>query len=254
MFSSLSATLPRWTRFACLLSSLCCFGLTQARAQFSAGFGIGAGNTGQAGVQTDAGFGATAPGNAGLFNGTTTFGNVGLGGNTGAGLGGAGGVGGLGGIGGVGGLGGGLGGFGLGFGIAQGASRGGFGGANQFNMQQQGQQGETTIRASIKLGFSVPRPSGTARAEAIATRLSRIPLNADLSGVNLLVSGDTVVLSGSIDDPDSARLIERLMLLEPGIYNVQNELQVVSNTPAAPSDTRVRNAEVVPVPVPIENP
>ncbi|MCR9295519.1 MAG: BON domain-containing protein [bacterium] len=123
---------------------------------------------------------------------------------------------------------------------------------------QQGQQGQTTIRASIKLGFDVPRPSGLTRANNIADRLSRIPFATDLSSVNLQVAGDTVVLSGTVDSSDTARKLEGLLMLEPGVYNVRNELQVLgegaTNTPPPPSTTRNDTSEVIAVPPPLASP
>ena len=185
-----------------------------------------------------------------MFSGTSTFGELSIGGGTAGGLGG-------GGLGGVGGLGG-LGGFGLGFGFSQGAARGGgFGGANNFNLQNsQNNQNQSTIRASVKLGFSYPIPSGTARANAMADRIARIPMGADMTGVNIQVDGSTVILTGVVDSESTARRLAGLLTLEPGIYDVQNDLQIATDTtlpdnvPAAPSATTVAPPEVVPVPPP----
>lgn len=159
-------------------------------------------------------------------------------------------AGGLGGIGGLGGFGGGFGGIGGGFG------GGGFGGGRGgFNTQGQNSQTQTTIRATVKIGFSYPGPSAQVRSQAINRRLERVPLPGSANNVQVQMNGRTAVLVGSVESTDDGLLIERLLSLEPGIDGVDNQLTVgpattnESTPPLQPSVTNTPPAvEVVPPP------
>ena len=104
-----------------------------------------------------------------------------------------------------------------------------------------GSRGRTqrdVIRASVRVGFSPPAEGNRVNSEAIttelATRLSRIsglqnaPQAADVQ-VNL--EGRTAVLKGTVPTADARLVLERLLLLEPGVDKVQNELVVAGSNP-----------------------
>ncbi|MEM7476058.1 MAG: hypothetical protein AAF483_13775 [Planctomycetota bacterium] len=137
--------------------------------------------------------------------GTGGFGTGGFGGGLGGGLGG---------------FGGGLGGFGGGF--------GGFGGGfnNQFN---QNNQNQNSIRATVKLGFTMPMPAPEVRAREIASLFTRLPIPAQIRGVNLQLDGKTAIVTGTLKDKDQARILKGLLMLEPGIYKVDDKKLTFSN-------------------------
>ena len=123
-----------------------------------------------------------------------------------------------------------LGGLGGGFG------GGGFGGGGFGNQgfQTQGQNGTTPqLRIPMRLGFT-PRNIRTpvAVSTEFQSRLHRIPgLESAAPQVEVRVLGRKAVLAGVVSSQHQRELIATLALLEPGIWDVQNDLQV---SPAAP--------------------
>ncbi|TWU66325.1 MULTISPECIES: BON domain-containing protein [Crateriforma] len=110
---------------------------------------------------------------------------------------------------------GGLGGGGLGslFGNAFGFG-GNAGGNNQPSIR-------TRVRSAVQVP---PRPATQVRSSAVKTfsRLNR----RGYGGVNVQVTGQTATLQGTVASEKDRRMSELLMRLEPGIYDVQNNLQV----------------------------
>lgn len=168
----------------------------------------------------------------------TTGGGGGLGGSLGGGLGGLGGMAGMGGLGmgGLGGLGGlGMGGLGMGGMGYGGLGRGGLNGMNTFGMNgqfgnQMGMNGvngrNRQIRTSIRIGPSSNMPVMGARVQSFQNRLARIPSITDPDLVAVRMDGSTAVLNGVVATPRDRELIARLVLLEPGVRDVRNELEV----------------------------
>lgn len=234
-------------------------------------FAQNAGGFGNTGLNTSSLFGDTGTGNnaAGSSAGLTGFGN-GFGSTLGGfdpGFGAA--V-----LGGANALGGGLGGttfrgstFGGGFGggaFGGGFGGGGFGGQGGFNTQQQNNQNQPTLRATVKIGFSYAGPVAAVQNERINARLARTPIISKFEGVNVAMRGRTAVLTGPIPSESEARLLMRYLSLEPGIDAVDNQLVIGAvsaeadqgdNEPSGLQPLRpVPSAEVVPVPpVSIEN-
>ncbi|MFN3190650.1 MAG: hypothetical protein ACE361_09020 [Aureliella sp.] len=132
------------------------------------------------------------------INSGNGFGTAGLGGNTGLGR--------LGGLGGFGGGFGGLGGFGGGFG-------GGLGGFNQQN--------DAKIRATIKLGFAYEPPKPSFRAQRLNATLRRLPLPSKFQGVQVAINDRTAFVSGRNVAEGDREVLEQLVLLEPGIDDVE---------------------------------
>lgn len=125
-----------------------------------------------------------------------------------------------------------LGGLGLGGGL----NIGGYGGQNFQNQNFQNQnygQGyggvgntRTLPRAVMRVAFDVPAPSATAVNTRITTRMARIP-KAHLNGkVAVQMEGTTAVLTGAVSNASDSDLAARLVMLEPGVEEVRNELVV----------------------------
>lgn len=104
-----------------------------------------------------------------------------------------------------------------------------------------GSRGRTqrdVIRASVRVGFSTPAGGNRVNSEAItnelAARLSRIPglQNApQAANIEINLEGRTAVLKGTVPTADARLVLERLLLLEPGVDKVQNELVVAGSNP-----------------------
>ena len=129
---------------------------------------------------------------------------------------------------------GGRGGFGSG---GFGGGRGGFGGNNM----NQNAQNENKVRAVIRIGFPIERPTSSYTSERINQRLAAMPLPPSLANVQIGIDGRIAVLQGQVNSPEDIRLIERLLSLEPGIDGIRNELSL--------TDT-ANQSEAVPAPSP----
>jgi len=142
--------------------------------------------------------------------GTGGFGGLGTGGGFGGGLGGGlGGLGGgrLGGLGGIGGL----------------APLGGSGNTSANAKKQ--------IRPIVTADIEVERQSSTTTATNAQQRLGRIQLPKKLQGVKSSVEGDMIVLRGVVATESDRKMVERLVMLEPGIDLVRNEVRVQTSQP-----------------------
>lgn len=192
-----------------------------------------AGAAGQGGAPQSGTGSVVAAGSGFSFDprfGTTAVGNAfstGVGG-----LGGIGGIGGIGGLGGIGGgrLGGGLGGFGGGFG-GGGFGGGGFGGRGGFGQNQQ-QQNQSKIRATIKVGFDYQAPPPQSQAIAIQNRLARLPIPQRFDQAQIQFVGRQAVVRGTFEDPEDIAVLRQLLLLEPGVEEVDVSQAVVVVSPA----------------------
>ena len=204
-------------------------GLSGFGAQTSGGTGTGTGTgaTAAAGQGTafsfDPRFSATPFGSA--------FGTGGLGGVGGLG----GGLGGIGGIGGGfgGGRFGGLGGFGGGLG-----GRGGFG-------QNQQQQNQTKIRATAKVGFDYNAPQPQAQATTVRATLARLPIPERFNQAQIDFSGRTAVVSGNFKNADDIAVLKQLLLLQPGIedVDVRNATSSAASSSVVPAPATGRSSQ-----------
>lgn len=208
-----------------------------------AGGGVGGGNfgAGAQGGQGNAGGGGFGSGFSfdPRFSATTVDNPFG-GGGMNAGRAGAAGMGGLGmGMGGMGmgGLGmGGMGGMGLGMGMGMGMGGLGMGGFGMGGMGMQQQQ-QSKLRPTVRLGFEVERPSPVRRSQQAQMTLSRLPQAERFAGVNVVMDGNRAIATGSLENSADAGLLRQLLLLEPGIYQVD----VSQLTPSERSATASEN-------------
>ncbi|GIW92162.1 MAG: hypothetical protein KatS3mg110_0203 [Pirellulaceae bacterium] len=126
---------------------------------------------------------------------------------------------------------------GLGTQMLLGLGRGGLGQFGQFNQmglvgQQRTGQQQQQMRIPVRLGISPVRTTAPVAAGRFAERLNRIPaLRNVASKVEVTVEGRAVVLRGTVATEHERDLLARLALLEPGIDEVRNELQVQAPVP-----------------------
>ncbi len=96
---------------------------------------------------------------------------------------------------------------------------------NNFN-NAFGQNARTPVRIGLTLGFEPPASVGAPVSGQVEQRLTRLP------GVNLVGSpqvtleGRTAVVRGTVATERDREMVSRLLLLEPGISAVRNELTV----------------------------
>ncbi len=113
--------------------------------------------------------------------------------------------------------------------------RGGFNPQQQFggwnplqnlgrNMGRAGSQ--QALRVPIELGFTRPAATLGANQERLQSRLERIPQIRDMGDVRVQMDGRVAVLQGQVTTPQERELVARMLLLEPGIGDVRNELEV----------------------------
>jgi len=95
---------------------------------------------------------------------------------------------------------------------------GGMGGNNNDPRSQ--------LRIPMRIGFIRPAIDYVQVSAAIQTRLTKIPTLAAANNVNVVLSDGIATLTGSVGSQRDRSIIERLMMLEPGVRTVQNELSV----------------------------
>ena len=85
-----------------------------------------------------------------------------------------------------------------------------------------------SIRTHVIPSFRVPVQSD---AQVVSTRfqnrIARLPATRSIGGINVRMDGRTAVLSGSVGTQAESRRVERMARLEPGVYRIQNQIQVV---------------------------
>lgn len=105
--------------------------------------------------------------------------------------------------------------------------------ANNINNQQQGgpanARGQASqpppVRPRLKTGFEYTKPQLAAVSTKLETRLKKMTM---FRGKNVTLSVDPsgdIVLKGNVESAQDAKLAETLARLEPGVYNVKNELK-----------------------------
>ena len=121
-----------------------------------------------------------------------------------------------------------MGGFG-GFGGFGGMGRGMMGG--MFGGQQQQQQPGANLRFPFVVKFTVaPIVPAKVRMQA-ENRLTKLPGLSKYNKVAVQIKGVTATLTGQVVSQREKSLVERLVLLEPGINDVRNDLVIAEKTP-----------------------
>lgn len=110
--------------------------------------------------------------------------------------------------------------------------RGGMGGRGGQQNQLGGGRNTTrqALRFPFRIGFeSVGRAAPVVKATA-ERRITKLPGIQSENKIVVVIEKETAVLQGTAVNDKQRDLIARLMLLEPGVYKVRNEL-VVQATP-----------------------
>jgi hypothetical protein len=111
--------------------------------------------------------------------------------------------------------------------------RGGTGGRGGQTGQNNNSRntGRTALRIPFRIGFEMPRVPAPVLRATVQRRITKLPGLQAANKVVVVIEKDTAVLQGTVTNSDQGDLIAGLMLLEPGVYKVRNELVV--KAPAA---------------------
>lgn len=99
--------------------------------------------------------------------------------------------------------------------------------------QMRGRAQQDIIPSSLRVGFSVPNAQQQVGGTPLEARLSRIVasrVNNPVAKVEVSLEGRTAVLKGTVPSANDRLVLERLLLLEPGVDKVQNELVVAGSS------------------------
>jgi hypothetical protein len=107
----------------------------------------------------------------------------------------------------------------------------------------QGQMNAPSIRTNLSLGFEAPAPDPQKLSSSLGQRLASLPAVHWNTPGQVEVQGRTAILRGVVATQHDRDLAERVIRLEAGIEQVQNQLVVASDSasptksPAASSET-----------------
>jgi hypothetical protein len=124
---------------------------------------------------------------------------------------------------------------------------------NFNNLNQQNRP--TQVRIALTLGFTPPTPPSTPTvtqtAMQVQRRLPRLPGVTLVENPQVLMEGRTAIVRGTVATERDRELVSRLLMLEPGVSSVRNELRVaqaVSGPGAPPSPPSAGQPEPPPPP------
>ena len=113
------------------------------------------------------------------------------------------------------------------------------------------------LRPSLSLGFDVSGPSAAVVSTQMTQRLAKLPNLQELTPVTVAIEGRTAILRGRVATQHDRQMLAQIVLLEPGVSAVRNELQLPvpksAPLPAPPMSPAKELAadNVTPIPPPI---
>ena len=114
---------------------------------------------------------------------------------------------------------------------------------SQQNLRNQNQgPGKKPLRIPIRAEIELPREiSPLAVSALVTTRMQHLPAMAKFGSIQVAMQGRTAVLAGRVPTERAKRLAEGVVMLEPGVSDVQNDLIV---------DPAASTVELLPAPKP----
>jgi hypothetical protein len=116
--------------------------------------------------------------------------------------------------------------------------------SNRNNRQNQLANGQDVrsrsqipIATTYSIGFGTPSAAPGAISTKLSDQLNRSHSIASAGGVNVQVVGKTAVLQGTVPSDHDRDMAAQMAMLEPGISQVKNELQVTGSAPRGASLT-----------------
>jgi len=83
-----------------------------------------------------------------------------------------------------------------------------------------------SIRASLSVGFPVNEPRASVVCRDLSNRLARCPRLTVVKPLSVVVSNGVVTLGGTVATGEDRVMAEQLVRLEPGVWDVVNEIVV----------------------------
>lgn len=99
--------------------------------------------------------------------------------------------------------------------------------ASQIARQSGVGQPQHQASHALTPGFTVPPPTAEYQREQIVSQsrwLNHARMQMSAPDLNVAQEGNTVVLTGQVANEHDARVLEQLLLLEPGVHEVDNRL------------------------------
>jgi|GEM_PF-3102388 len=112
--------------------------------------------------------------------------------------------------------------------MGRGGAGGGRGGQTGLNNNNR-TTGRTALRIPFRIGFEMPRVPAPALKASVQRRITKLPGLKGSKKVVVLIEKETAVLQGTVVSRSQSDLLAGLMLLEPGVYKVRNELVVTES-------------------------
>jgi len=102
--------------------------------------------------------------------------------------------------------------------------------SSRFGTAGRGRTQRDIIPSALRVGFSAPQPAAQTVSQELTALVSRVISQRSANGtppnIQVAVEGRTAILKGTVPSANDRLVLERLLLLEPGIDKVQNELVV----------------------------
>jgi hypothetical protein len=115
---------------------------------------------------------------------------------------------------------------------------------NRNNRQNQSANGqgsrsrsEIPIATTYTIGFDTPGVAPGTISTKLSAELNRSRSIGLGGGVNVQIEGKTAVLKGTVASDHDRDLAAKVAMLEPGVSQVKNELQVAGSAPRAAAPT-----------------
>jgi len=112
---------------------------------------------------------------------------------------------------------------------------------NRQNQMANGQdvrsRSQIPIATTYTIGFNTPSVAPGTVSAKISEQLNRSRSIASAGGVNVQIVGKTAVLQGTVLSDHDRDMAAQVAMLEPGVAQVKNELQVTGSAPRAASLT-----------------
>lgn len=84
------------------------------------------------------------------------------------------------------------------------------------------------IRAPLRVGFAVSRPSDAVLSTRFMERFQKNPILREIGEVEATLENQTMTLTGFVRSADQRVIVEQQALLEPGVSRVDNQLTVLA--------------------------
>lgn len=111
----------------------------------------------------------------------------------------------------------------------------GRGGRGRRNSSQE-ENAAPPVRMRLDVAFDTPRIQPSVTATNVRSRLTSTLSRRSIAAPEVEMAGDTVVLRGTAQSESQRMVIEQLVLMEPGVFAVDNQMTVAPSSVAQPPE------------------